>query len=29
VLYLGEQMRWNYVLGFALLAAGAFFIFKK
>jgi hypothetical protein len=29
VLYLGEQMRWNYMLGFALLAAGAYFIFKK
>jgi hypothetical protein len=29
VLYLGEQMKWNYMLGFALLSAGAYFIFKK
>lgn len=29
VLYLNEQMRWNYLVGFALLAAGAYFIFKK
>lgn len=29
VLYLGEQMKWNYIAGFALLAGGAFLIFKK
>ncbi|HKQ32181.1 MAG TPA: DMT family protein [Thermodesulfobacteriota bacterium] len=29
VLYLGEQMRWNYIAGFALLAGGAYLIFRK
>jgi uncharacterized protein (DUF486 family) len=29
VLYLGETFRWNHALGFALIAAGAFFIFEK
>ncbi len=29
VFYLGEPFRWNYALGFALIAAGAFFIFEK
>jgi uncharacterized protein len=29
VLYLGEGFRWNHALGFALIAAGAFFIFEK
>jgi uncharacterized protein len=29
VLYLGEAFRWNHALGFALIAAGAFFIFEK
>lgn len=29
VLYLNEQIRWNYILGFAFLVAGAYFIFKK
>lgn len=29
VFYLGEPMKWNYIVGFALIAAGAFFIFKK
>jgi uncharacterized protein (DUF486 family) len=29
VLYLGETFRWNHALGFALIAAGAFFIFDK
>lgn len=28
VLYLKEPMTWNYVVGFALVAAGAFFIFR-
>lgn len=29
VLYLGETIRWNHVVGFALMVAAAFFIFKK
>jgi uncharacterized protein (DUF486 family) len=29
VLYLKEPLRWNHGLGFALIAAGAFFIFHK
>jgi len=29
VLYLGEQMRWNYIVGFAFLACGAYLIFRK
>lgn len=29
VLYLGEEMRWNYVLGFALMVLATFVIFKK
>jgi uncharacterized protein (DUF486 family) len=29
VLYLGEAFRWNYAVGFALIAAGAFFVFKE
>lgn len=29
VFYLGEPMKWNYIVGFAFIAAGAFFIFKK
>src|SRR5206468_9158634 len=28
VLYLKEPMTWNYVIGFALMAAGAYFIFR-
>lgn len=28
-LYLGEAIRWNHLLGFALMVAAAFFIFKK
>ena len=28
VLYLKEPLGWNHALGFALIAAGAFFIFK-
>jgi uncharacterized protein (DUF486 family) len=29
VLYLKEDFRWNYAVGFALIIAAAFFIFKK
>ncbi len=29
VLYPNEQLRWNYLAGFALLAAGAYLIFRK
>ena len=29
ILYLKEPMTWNYALGFALIAAGAFFVFQK
>ncbi len=29
ILYLGEEFRWNYAVGFALIAAGAFFVFKE
>jgi len=29
VTYLKEQFRWNYLVGFLLIAAAAFFIFKK
>ncbi len=29
VLYLKEEFRWNYAVGFALIIAAAFFIFKK
>ena len=29
VLYLKEQFRWNYAVGFALIVAAAFFIFHK
>jgi uncharacterized protein (DUF486 family) len=28
-LYLGESLRWNHAVGFSLIAAGAWFIFKK
>lgn len=27
VLYLGEQLKWNYILGFAMIAGAAFVIF--
>jgi uncharacterized protein (DUF486 family) len=27
--YLGEPLHWNHLLGFVLIAAGAFFIFHK
>lgn len=29
VLYLGEPLRWNYVVGFALIVLAAFVIFHK
>ena len=29
VLYLDEQIRWNYVVGFGLIVAAVFVIFKK
>lgn len=29
VFYLNEPVRWNYLVGFALIALAAFFIFKK
>uniref|UniRef100_A0A7C4CAF2 DMT family protein n=1 Tax=candidate division WOR-3 bacterium TaxID=2052148 RepID=A0A7C4CAF2_UNCW3 len=29
VLYLKEELKWNYVAGFGLIAAAAFLIFKK
>jgi uncharacterized protein (DUF486 family) len=29
VVYLKEQLRWNYLVGFALIAAAVFVIFKK
>ena len=28
VLYLGEQIRWNYIVGFLFIIAAGFFIFK-
>jgi uncharacterized protein (DUF486 family) len=28
ILYLKEPLTWNYVIGFALVAAGAYFIFR-
>lgn len=29
VFYLGEEFKWNYILGFALIALAAFVIFHK
>lgn len=29
VLFLGEELKWNYVLGFALIVVAAFVIFKE
>lgn len=29
VFYLGEEIRWNYVAGFALMVVATFLIFKK
>ncbi len=28
VLYLGEALTWNHAVGFGLIAAGAFFVFR-
>ena len=28
VLYLGERITWNHLIGFALICAGAFFVFR-
>ena len=29
VFYLGEALKWNHLVGFALIAGGAFFVFNK
>lgn len=29
VFYLGEPFRWNYAVGFVMIAGGAYFIFEK
>jgi hypothetical protein len=29
VLYLNEQLRWNHIVGFLLIVAAVFFVFKK
>jgi uncharacterized protein (DUF486 family) len=29
VFYLGEEMKWNYVVGFLLMVLAVFFIFKR
>lgn len=29
VLYLGEQLKWNYLVGFALMVLSVFVIFKR
>jgi hypothetical protein len=29
VLYLGEAIKWNHLIGFALIAAGAYFVFQR
>jgi uncharacterized protein (DUF486 family) len=29
VLYLDQQIKWNYILGFVLIVAAVFVIFKK
>ncbi len=29
VFYLGEALKWNHLLGFALIAGGALFVFNK
>ena len=29
VVYLKEQLRWNYLVGFAMMVGAVFFIFKK
>lgn len=29
VFYLGEALKWNHAVGFAMIAGGAFFVFNK
>ena len=29
VLYLGQRITWNHAAGFALIAGGAFFLFRE
>lgn len=29
ILYLGESMQWNYIVGFLLIVLAAFFVFSK
>lgn len=29
VLFLKEELKWNYIVGFVLIAAAGFFVFKK
>ncbi len=29
VLYLKEELKWNYIVGFALMVGAVFFVFKK
>jgi uncharacterized protein (DUF486 family) len=29
IVYLKEPIAWNHLIGFALIAAGAFFVFQK
>ncbi|MGA9039069.1 MAG: DMT family protein [Terriglobales bacterium] len=29
ILYLGEKLKWNYLVGFAMMVAAVFVIFKK
>ncbi|MGI4731143.1 MAG: DMT family protein [Janthinobacterium lividum] len=29
VVYLGQRITWNHAIGFALIAAGAFFVFRS
>jgi len=29
IFYLREEFRWNYLVGFAFIVGGAFFVFKK
>lgn len=29
IVYLKEELRWNYIVGFLLIIAAAFFVFKK
>jgi uncharacterized protein (DUF486 family) len=29
IVYLKEELRWNYIVGFIMMAAAVFFVFKK